>query len=469
VYNSFFSLRENPFNLTPDPRFLYLSTSHKEALDSLLLGINERKGLITITGNIGTGKTTLCRALLGRLDNSVKTALIFNSFISSIELMESLNYEFGVDIDDEPDTMETQTLLLKRFLLQNVSQGRNAVLMIDEAQNLSHNVLHQIRNLSEFQVGEEKLLQIVLMGQSELKENLANPALESFHESITLRYDLNPLEPKDIQGYIEHRLEVAGGKTNVVFADGVFKKIYASTWGNPRRINAICDRALLIAYVEGEYTVTIKMIEKALKELRGDIPVSPAKDWSMPRFNSAFLFVLLPLVVAIFSGWTLRNQVLHLFSEEPKPVAVKIVKPLNPLPKQIQRPISRVLASDEQKKSYKREVASGPSEPKPVPGYFTSGAEGSLSPSPDRPTFSVQVGAFQVEANAKNLLVELAQKGYNPIIVSISDYRNNLWHSVRIQENAASEDAYQVASNYRDREGKPAIVTKTGSLDPVSP
>ena len=202
MYNSFFSLKENPFNLTPDPRFLYLSTYHKEALESLLRGISERKGLITIIGDIGTGKTTLCRALLSQLDDSVKTALIFNSFITDMELLESLNQEFNIETGEEPDALEILTLLLKRFLLQNVSQGGNAVLLIDEAQNLTLTVLQQIQNLSELQVGEEKLLQIVLMGQPELKDNLVNPHLDSFDESIALRYELKPLESNDIQGYI---------------------------------------------------------------------------------------------------------------------------------------------------------------------------------------------------------------------------------------------------------------------------
>lgn len=479
MYNSFFSLRENPFNLTPDPRFLYLSTYHREALESLLRGINERKGLITITGDIGTGKTTLCRALLSQLDNSVKTALIFNSFISDMELLKSLNQEFGVETGEEPDTIETRTLLLKRFLLQDVSQGGNAVLLIDEAQNLPHSVLQLILNLSELQVGEEKLLQIVLMGQPELKENLASPLLEGFDESIALRHELKPLEPSDIQGYIEHRLEVAGGKTNVIFSDGVFRRIYANSLGNPRRINAICDRGLLIAYVEGEHTVTVRMIGKAVEELRGDTPVAPVRERSVLRLKHAFLLILILLLV-IFSGWTLRNQFSRIFSDEPKPLASKIVKPLNPLLKETPRDELRISPSPEQKQAQKQKVTPGPSKPTPLPGNLTSGVE--TTPvaeteeeetdrpyAPDKPTFSVQVGAFQVEANAKNLLAELAQKGYDPVIVSVLDYGNNLWHSVRIRENAAPEDAYQAASDYRDREGKPAIVTKTGSLDPVSP
>ena len=477
MYSTFFSLRENPFNLTPDPRFLYLSTCHKEALENLLRGINGQKGLMTITGDIGTGKTTLCRALLGQLDHSVKTALIFNSFISDMELLETLNQEFGIETGEGPDTIEIRTLLLKKFLLQNVSQGGNAVLLIDEAQNLSHSVLHQILNLSELQVGQEKLLQIVLMGQPELKETLTSPLLEGFDESIALRYELKSLEPKDIQGYIEHRLEVAGGKTNVMFSDGVFKEIYANSLGNPRRINAICDRVLLIAYVEGEHTVTIGMIGKAVEELRGEAPLPPVKAWSLPRLKRIFLFFLLPLVV-IFSGWSLKDHVIRIFSDGQKPAGFKISKPVNPMIKETPRDESRISASPEQRQEQKQKATPGPSRSKPLPGSPTPGSETTpvaetederdIPHARDEPTFSVQVGAFQVEANARNLLKELAQKGYNATIVSILDYGNNLWHTVRIRENAAPEDAYRAASDYRDREGKPAIVTKTGSLDPVS-
>ncbi|MBN1832018.1 MAG: AAA family ATPase [Deltaproteobacteria bacterium] len=479
MYYSFFSLRENPFNLTPDPRFLYLSTYHKEALESLISGINERRGLITITGDIGTGKTTLCRTLLSQLDDTVKTALIFNSFISDMELLESLNQEFGIETGEEPDTIETRTLLLKKFLLQNVSQRGNAVLVIDEAQNLSYSVLRQILNLSELQVGEEKLLQIVLMGQPELRDNLASPLLENFDKSIALRYELKSLEPKDIQGYIEHRLEVAGGKSNVIFSDGVFERVYEYSLGNPRRINAICDRALLIAYVEGEHIITVGMIGKSVEELRGDISLLPIRERSLRGLKRIFLFFLLPLAVVIFSGWTIKDHVIRIFSNGQKSTSFRIIKPMNPLIKETSRNESRISASPKRIQVQEQYAKPGSSRPKPLLENPNSEAETTpageieeetgIPHALNEPSFSVQVGAFQVEANARNLLAELAQKGYDPVIVSMLDYRDNLWHTVRIRENAAPEDAYQAASDYRDREGKPAIVTKTGSLDPVSP
>jgi general secretion pathway protein A len=395
-----------------------------------------------------------------------------------MELLESLNQEFGIESGEEPDTIETRTLLLKKFLLSNVIQGGNAVLLIDEAQNLTHTALQQILNLSELQVGDEKLLQIVLMGQPELKDNLANPLLDSFDESIALRYELKPLESKDIRGYIEHRLEVAGGKTTVIFSDGVFEEIYANSLGNPRRINAICDRLLLIAYVEGEHTINVGMIGKAVEELRGDPSVPPVGEWSLLRVKRVFLF-LLPLVIVVLSGWILRNHVIRIFSDEQTPASSKIIKPLNPLLEETPRDELKVSDSPEQRQSQKHKATPGPSRPKPLPENSTSEAEATpvaeteeetyMPHTPDEPTFSVQVGAFQVEANARNLLSELARKGYEPIIVSMLDYRDNLWHAVRIGEYAALEDAYQAAADYRDREGKLGFVTKTESLDPVSP
>jgi general secretion pathway protein A len=396
-----------------------------------------------------------------------------------VELLESLNQEFGIEIDKESESLETWTLHLKKFLLQDLSRGGNAVLLIDEAQNLTQTVLQQILNLTELQVGEERLLQIILMGQPELKDNLVDPLLNNFDEHIALRYELKTLELEDIQGYIEHRLEVAGNNTNVIFSNGVFKEIYDYSLGNPRRINAICDRLLLIAYVEGEHTVTERMTEKAVGELHGDFPAPPVGEWSLLSLKRGLLFFILPLVVVIFSGWALRNQVMGIFSDEQKPASFTLANPLNPLVGKNPRGESSISASPEQGQAQKHEAKPATLKPKSLP--LNPALEPETVPaadteeetfthySTDKPTFSVQVGAFQVEANARNLLTELKQKGYDPIIVSILDYGDSLWHSVRIQDNSASEEAYKAASNYREREGKPAIVTKTGSLDPFSP
>ncbi len=315
MYTSYFGFKENPFSLTPDPNYLYLSRNHKEAFDHLLYGINERKGFIVITGGIGTGKTTLCRALLGTLDSSTKTALIFNAYISDMELLRTINQEFGIGPGEPGLSKKGYIDSLNRFLLETFSRGGNAVLLIDEAQNLSHTVLEQIRMLSNLETEKEKLVQIVLAGQSELTELLASPSLRQLDERIMVRYDLKPLDKTDVQGYVEHRLVVAGGKGNVQFTSGAFEAIYAYSQGNPRRINGVCDRALLIAYSKDEFAISKKMVQKAIEDIRGDVTFQPRLT-TRTRKRSAWLSILLLLliIVAGFGGWNFRKEISALIS-----------------------------------------------------------------------------------------------------------------------------------------------------------
>ena len=315
MYTSFFGFRENPFNLTPDPRYLFLSPHHKEALDHLIYGIRERKGFITITGGIGTGKTTFCRALLSHLDPSTKSALIFNAFLSDTELLKTINQEFGVDTDSQGASKKDYVDALNRFLLDTFRRGGNAVLLIDEAQNLSHSVLEQIRMLSNLETEKEKLLQIVLVGQSELKELLASPALRQLDERITVRYELRPLHYRDVERYVAHRLVVAGGMGNLRFARGAFKRIYTHSRGNPRRINAVCDRALLIAYAQEKHTVTSGVVGRAIRDLHGEVRTgSLSTDWTWRRLVSFGVLLLLLITVAGFAGWSSREQISGMLS-----------------------------------------------------------------------------------------------------------------------------------------------------------
>lgn len=318
MYKAFFGLKENPFNLTPDPRYLYLSPQHKEALDHLLFGINERKGFITITGGIGTGKTTLCRALLEHIDTKTKTALIFNSFISEMELLKDILQEFGLGESLGEKTRKEYIDALNKFLLDNFSHGQNAVLLIDEAQNLSPQVLEQIRMLSNLETEREKLIQIVLVGQSELKGLLSAPHLRQLNERITIRYDLKPLDSKDLRGYIEHRLTVAGGKGNPRFTRRAIKGLFHYSGGNPRRINAVCDRALLLAYVRDKSIITSRMVNKAIKDIQGD---TQAERELIPntliRLASMTILVLILVIAAGFAGFNLQNEILSILNKNP--------------------------------------------------------------------------------------------------------------------------------------------------------
>lgn len=328
MYTAYFGLKENPFNLTPDPRYLFFSPSHKEALNHLLYGINERKGFITIIGGVGTGKTTLCRALLSHLDASTKSALIFNAFVSDVELLMTINDEFGIKMNLQEGSKKDYIDALNRYLLENFRQGGNAVLLMDEAQNLSHDVLEQIRMLSNLETEREKLLQIVLVGQPELNELLSSPSLRQLDERIVVRYNLKPLDASDIKGYVEHRLVVAGSRGNLRFTKSGLKSIYDYSYGIPRRINAICDRALLIAYAQEKHTVNKSMVQRAIEELYGSKrrePVGRYLSWG--KFVSYTVLLLLLLMAAAFAGLSFREQLLDIFSIEKTEVSVEPTKP----------------------------------------------------------------------------------------------------------------------------------------------
>lgn len=270
MYASYFGLKENPFSLSPEPRYLFLSEQHRDALNCLLYGIKEKKGFVLLSGYIGMGKTTICRSLLASLDGSVETALIFNTAVSELELLETILGEYGVDIREASKTRKYYIDILNDFLLQHHAAGKTAVLLIDEAQNLSHGVLEQVRMLSNLETETEKLLQIILIGQPEIHHHLMLPALRQLNERITVRHRLKPLSPLEVRDYIRHRLAVARGPGSLKFTRGAFSWIYHYSEGIPRRINALCDRALLIAYTKDTGTVSRKIIRLAAQDIGVD-------------------------------------------------------------------------------------------------------------------------------------------------------------------------------------------------------
>jgi general secretion pathway protein A len=269
VYLDYYGLTEPPFDITPNPRFLFYSPKHRE---DLLYGIRERKGFVQLTGEVGAGKTTLCRAMLEQLDSSLySTALILNPILNADELMKAIAIEFGLDVRglDRLDTIAK----INDFLLWNVEQNKETVLIIDEAQNLTEELLEQVRLLSNLETDNRKLLQIVLMGQPELRDRLNSHNLRQLRQRITVRYHLSPLSQNEINQYIQHRLQVSGAKGTPRFTKAALWRIHHYTGGVPRLVNAVCDKALLAGFVNQREELGYRVVGAAIRELEGDIGV----------------------------------------------------------------------------------------------------------------------------------------------------------------------------------------------------
>lgn len=267
MYLHYYQLREPPFNITPDPRFLFFSTKHQEAFNHLLFGIRERKGFIELTGEVGAGKTTICRKLLEELGPNYKTALILNPCLSIDLLLRAIVSEFDLKVYGLDRLSYLQAL--NQFVLDQANQGNDVVVIIDEAQNLSDELLEQVRLLSNLETDHQKLLQIVLMGQPELRQKLAQPKLRQLRQRITVRYHLGPLDLKETACYIHHRLTLAGANGKPRFDDGAIKLAYKYSGGVPRLINAVCDKALLAGFVMQEDVLTRRLVSLAIEELEG--------------------------------------------------------------------------------------------------------------------------------------------------------------------------------------------------------
>jgi general secretion pathway protein A len=270
MYEEFYGLKEKPFNLTPDPRFFFLSENHRVAFQHLLYGIKEKEGFILITGEVGAGKTTLCRVLIDKVESSTTDcALILNPMFSGQELLQSILSDFG--IQSQATTKKELVDDLNRFLLSQQAANRNSILIIDEAQNFPLPVLEEIRILSNLDTEKEKLLQIILMGQIELKEKLSLPRLRQLNQRISIRYHLQTLGKEEVPRYIQHRLTVAGSSGDIHFAPGALREIYHYSQGIPRLINLASDRALLAGYVQQIRHIKREVVIRGLKSLEGEV------------------------------------------------------------------------------------------------------------------------------------------------------------------------------------------------------
>ena len=265
MYETFFGFREKPFTILPDPAYLYLSRQHRLALVHLEYGLLHRAGFIVISGEIGTGKTTLIKALLQRLDNKTEVASIFNTTVGPDEFLSLVLQEFDQDV---AGTSRTEKLnRLNTFLIDHYAQDHNVVLIVDEAQNLSIETLEEIRLLSNLQTAKDYLLQIVLVGQPELRHKLSHPRMVQLAQRIAVHYHLTPLTEKETELYIQHRLEVASGEgdTRNIFTEDAMEVIFQHTQGTPRLINLLCDACLVYAYADEVSVITGAMVEEAVK------------------------------------------------------------------------------------------------------------------------------------------------------------------------------------------------------------
>ena len=271
MYYQYFGLTEAPFSIAVNPRYLFMSARHRDALAHLLYGVGAGGGFILLTGEVGTGKTTINRCLLEQLPQDTDVAIILNPALNAMELLASVCDELGIAYDTERHTLKTLTDKLHAFLLDNHSRGRRTVLMIDEAQHLDFEVLEQIRLLTNLETNSEKLLQIILIGQPELAEMLSRPELRQLNQRITARYNLEPLNLEETGAYIRHRLQVAGMTAGTeIFPRGVVRGIYQRTRGIPRLINVLCDRILLGAYGRNRMRADQAMLDVAAREVLGE-------------------------------------------------------------------------------------------------------------------------------------------------------------------------------------------------------
>ena len=311
MYTSFFGLNEKPFSITPDTRYLFMSERHGEALAHLVYGVTESGGFIQLTGEVGTGKTTIARTLLqNRLPDNADVAVVLNPQLSVLEFLQTICEELGVSTVRKKNSSKALIDTLKKYLLNAHAEGRRTILVVDEAQNLARDVLEQVRLLTNLETSKQKLLQIILIGQPELRELLARTDLRQLAQRITARYHLEPLSRDEAAEYIQHRLRVAGA-LGEIFDAAAKREVFRFSKGVPRLINVICDRALLGAYSEESRWVTRSLVRQAAAEVSGKVYVPLLSQWATPAMTTAGL-----LLVA-YGAWSFFSEL----KREPEVIA----------------------------------------------------------------------------------------------------------------------------------------------------
>jgi len=301
MYLEHFNLSERPFSITPNPRFLYMSECHREALAHLLYGLGEGGGFVQLTGEVGTGKTSLCRCLLEQVPDNVDVAVVLNPKVTAFELIATVCDELHIEYPDDHASIKKITDVLNHYLLDAHSRGRRTVLIIDEAQNLSADVLEQVRLLTNLETSTQKLLQIILIGQPELRKLLQREDMRQLAQRVTARYRLEPLSREETGAYIEHRLHICGA-SKPIFKKSAVDRIYRLSGGIPRLVNVLCDHALLGAYTEGRQQSDKRIIQQTAKEVLAD-ELQPSPTRSGPGLAVLGPLLLILVGIAIYIYW----------------------------------------------------------------------------------------------------------------------------------------------------------------------
>ena len=442
MHEEYYGFTEKPFSLTPDPKYLYKSESHGNAFDLLQYAIRRREGFVVVTGDIGTGKTTLCRAILEQLDRKTFTALVLNPFLAEDDLLRLILQDFGVVSREEVKRgrlagVSKQELIdtLNEFLLSLLPLRAGALLIIDEAQNLPRQVLEQIRILSNLETDKEKLLQIVLVGQLNLKDLLRSPELRQLDQRVSIRYELKPLTREETSAYIAHRLTIAGGGI-VSFAPKALDLVHRYTNGIPRLINLVCDRALLGGYSARTRRITPDMVAAAAQGLDLARPRRSVVGWVKRRAASFAAGAAIMAAVSGGAGYgVIGLQARGAASRSAESVkAAKVVTPEPP-----QRPQAPPQLEPAQ------QVEAQPETPAPDPASPASPA------SPRR--YMVLVGSFRQQAQADALLDQLRGLGYRTYANHVGSADRGAWHQVFVGPYDDLDHARQDEARVRQMPG----------------
>jgi general secretion pathway protein A len=362
MYIEHFNLTERPFSITPDPRFLYMSARHREALAHLLYGLSEGGGFVLLTGEVGTGKTTICRCLLEQVPDNVDIALVLNPKVTSTELIATVCDELRIEYPRGDISIKALTDVLNRYLLDAYARGRRTVLILDEAQNLSADVLEQVRLLTNLETSTQKLLQIVLIGQPELRSLLAREDMRQLSQRVTARYHLDPISREEAGAYVRHRLQICG-TTQVIFSKRSVDKIQQLSGGIPRLINVLCDRSMLGAYVEGKTQVDPKVVKKAAREVLAEDDSNGEQGGKPKWVTVALLLLVLIGLVVVLQPWqrteTTASTPVAVVEKSPEIVTQAVVEPVIEAPPVTPMFDDAVLPDESQ--------AQRPAEPVPAP------------------------------------------------------------------------------------------------------